>query len=160
MPTREGIIDFVQFAVILGMIGWASLGLHEWFHLTLLQIFGGQGHIIMTFYGAAVVIDQPSTHMSLMTFAGGWGVALFFSVLAFFDWWHRDVPEWAALLPTIAGQATYGTFEGIFEGNIPQTQYVFYGQIVTIIAFALTAVYAMWIAANYGVADILKGKSG
>ena len=140
---------FFEFVFTFLIFSFFTIAIHEWLHLSVTQYFGGDGYIIKTWYGAGVVWTIRPEYPQLVAFAGGIGVAIFYSFLAFMDW-HDDIEQAAALLPIIGAQLAYGIVEGFFILDMPASTFRHYAyQALTvgwIVGFlAALIIMVMWL---------------
>ena len=106
-----------EFALTFLIFYWFTLAIHEWCHLSVLRYFGGDGYIIRTWFGAGIVFTSQPLYPQLVAFAGGIGIAIFYTFLCFMDW-DDDIESAAALIPLICSQLAYGIVEGFFIFNV------------------------------------------
>ena len=104
MGVGEYVLTFLIFYAF-------TVALHEWFHLSVAQYFGGVGTIHKTWYGGVVKYTTSPSYPFLTALAGGIGVALFYFLLFFLDWLD-DIEQAAALFPLATSQLAYGIAEG------------------------------------------------
>jgi len=118
---------------------------HDWIHLQLLRYFGGDGYIIMTWYGGCVVFTQEPTHPTIVTLGGGIIVATLYGIKAYWNYVSLDWEELAALLPHIGGQLFYGVFEGLYIYTMPFSEYLKWAGLVQRIGFLLGSLVSVYI---------------
>jgi len=158
MGIKKALESIAEFATCFILYYWLTVGIHEYLHLSVLRWLGGDGHIVLTYYGGAMVFDKMSTvpyGFLLTSLAGGIGVALIYGVFALWNWKDGDIEEWAALLPISAMQLGYGIYEGIFLSILPFQTFLDYAWIPTIIGFGIVAVPCFWLLVNSIYAQLL-----
>lgn len=130
VSVKKAFFSLAAFlAYFVGFL-WLSTGIHEWLHLEVLQLLGGNGYIMKGWIGGYVVFTQNPSNPVLVALAGGLGVALIYSFLALWNWTNFNPEEYSALLPMIFGQLVYGVFEGLFVFSMPMAQYADWSQLV------------------------------
>lgn len=105
-----------------------TVALHEWFHLTAVQLLGGDGYITKTWFGGLMTFTERPAYPVITAFAGGIGVAFFFFLLFFLDWLD-DKEQASALFPLATSQLAYGIAEGIFLFIVTPEQFYDIAQI-------------------------------
>ena len=158
MGIKNALASVAEYATCLVLYYWLTVGIHEYLHLNVLRWLGGDGHIILTYYGGAMVFDKmsPISYSFLLTsLAGGIGVAAIYGLLALWNWKDGDIEEWAALLPISAMQLGYGVYEGIFLSILPFQTFLDYAWIPTIIGFGIVAVPTVWLLVNSVYAQLV-----
>jgi hypothetical protein len=151
MTIKSALGSIAEYGTCLILYYWLTVGIHEYLHLSVLRWLGGDGHIILTPYGGAMLIDKMSAvpySYLLTSLAGGIGVALIYGLLALWNWKDGDIEEWAALLQISAMQLGYGIYEGIFLNILPFQTYLDYAWIPSIIGFGIVAVPSLWLLVN------------
>jgi len=108
------LLSIAEYVTCFIIYLFVRLPVHEWIHLTVLRLFGGDGYIVPTFWGAQTVFTRMPTHVTIVAFAGGLGLGAIFFALAYWDWHDEDIEECAALLPHALSESFYGVFEGLF----------------------------------------------
>lgn len=131
---------FVHFFVFMMM----ATGIHEWFHLGVLRILGGDGHIKMTWFGGVCIVDaMPRCCMWLFYLSGGAFTALVFFLLS---WFHEtEIEERCAVLPYIINQCVYAIYECVFITRLPFGTYIKYGMLLGAMTFSIGIIIGFWI---------------
>jgi hypothetical protein len=148
---KNGLASIAEFVTCFVLYFWLTVAIHEFLHLSVLRWLGGDGHIILTGYGGAMVYDKTSSNpysSLLVGLAGGVGVALIYGLLALWNWKDADFEEWAALIPISAMQLGYGIYEAVFLNVLSFETYLKYAWIPSLVGFVVVAVPAFWILVN------------
>ena len=148
MGLKGGLASIAEFVTCFIIYFGLTVAIHEFMHLGVLRLLGGDGHIILTGYGALMVIDIQSSNpysSFLVGLAGGIGVALIYGLLALWNWNDAEFEEWAALIPISSMQLGYGIYEAVFLGILPFDTFLAYAWIPAAIGFAIVAFPALWI---------------
>jgi hypothetical protein len=151
MALKNALASIAEYATCFLLYYWLTVGIHEYLHLSVLRLLGGEGHIILTAYGGAMVFDQMSTNpygFLLTSLSGGIGVAAIYALLAVWNWKDGDIEEWAALLPIAAMQLGYGIYEGVFLSILPFQTFLNYAWIPTFIGFGIVIVPSAYLLVN------------
>jgi len=114
LKFRDFLMSMAEYVTCVIIFYFVRLPVHEWFHLEVARLFGGDGYIIKTFWGAATIFTKMPTHVTIVALAGGLGLGTLFLILAYWDWHDWDIEEFSALLPHALSEVSYGTFEGLF----------------------------------------------
>jgi len=114
LKFRDFLMSMAEYVTCFMIFYLVRIGVHEWFHLETAILFGGEGYIIKTFFGALTVFTKMPRHPTVVAFAGGLGLGAIFFALAYWDWHDWDIEECAALLPHAFSETAYGIFEGLF----------------------------------------------
>ena len=120
------VVKSVAEFVIIGLIFLlSSAGIHEYFHLKVLSLLGGNGYIMLLpeYMAGDVVITIAPSNYTLFYLSGGLFTALMFSILAYFTWRRKYTEMFAALLPVIMMETFYSMFEGVFWA-LPIAEYM------------------------------------
>ena len=148
MGLKGGLASIAEFVTCFVVYFGLTVPIHEFLHLNVLRMLGGEGHIILTGYGALMKVDTYSSNPYSSLFiglAGGIGVALIYGLLALWNWNDAEFEEWAALIPIAAMQLGYGIYEAVFVGILPLNTFIAYSWIPASISFAIVALPALWI---------------
>jgi hypothetical protein len=151
LGLKNGLASIGEFVTCFILYFWLTLAIHEFLHLNVLRWLGGDGHIILTSYGGAMVYDvvSPNPYSGILVgLAGGVGVAAIYAVLALWNWKDADFEEWAALIPIAAMQLGYGIYEVVFLKILPFETYIANAWIPSIVGFVIVAVPTLWILVN------------
>jgi|GEM_PF-3205722 len=128
--------------IIIGLIFLiSSAGIHEYIHLKVLSLLGGDGYIVLLseYTAADTVIITPPSNYTLYALSGGIFTALMFLALAYFAWSKKFTEMFAALIPVILMETFYGIFEGAFW-SLPVEQYMAFAYPI-VIGAGLTGLY-------------------
>ncbi len=148
LGLKGGLASIAEFVTCFIIYFGMTIAIHEVMHLNVLRFLGGDGHIILTGYGALMVVDIQSSNpwsSILIGLAGGIGVALIYGVLALWNWNDAEYEEWAALIPISAMQLGYGVYEAVFLSILPFETFLAYAWVPAIICFTIVFVPAFWI---------------
>jgi len=137
MKVRQMLFSIAEYVTCFIIFYFVRLPVHEWLHLDVARLFGGDGYIIKTIWGALTVFTKMPRHPTVVAFAGGLGLGAIFLILAYWDWHDWDFEEFAALLPHAFSEVSYGTFEGLFlpvmgffGTKLTMEQFIQYGTII------------------------------
>jgi len=136
---KQLFISIAEYAFCLTIFLFVDTGIHEWSHLTILRLLGGDGYIIKTPFGAGVVWTQMPTHPLgplIVSFGGGIGAAIIMLIIIIWDLWD-DVEEAAAAFPIFTRNLVYGIYEGLFILNTPRDVYIQNGMVISNLAFVV-----------------------
>lgn len=142
--ARDLVWGFFEFIVTFLAFNYFRHAIHEWVHLQVLQRFGGQGYIVDNIFGVGVHFTKLPTNTIIVAFAGGIGVALFYTLLMYMDW--DDDPETAAAFPPIIlSQLFYGSVEGLWIFGNPDkfNQYASSAHTLGFIIGLMITIYLM-----------------
>jgi len=162
LKVRKMLSSITEYVVYFMLFYYVRIPIHEWIHLDVTRIFGGNGYIEKTFWGAQMVFTKMPTHPTVAAFAGGVGLGLIFLFLIYLDWIDWDVEEIAALLPHCLSEFSYGVFEGLlipgvglFGTRLTQAQFIKYGSMVGVSGwtFGLILGWHIW----FSTAEWLRG---
>lgn len=144
---KDFFLSIAEYATCL-LIFWAvTIPIHEFAHLQVLRWLGGNGHIIITWYGAAVVFTKQPTNPFLTALAGGISVVAIYAILFFWDWVDGDYEEAVSLLPFIFSQFLYGLLEAFFIFSMPFGIFHKWASVVMtagIVTGTLIGLYILW----------------
>jgi len=137
LKVKEMLLSIAEYVIYFTIFYFVRLPVHEWCHLSVLRMFGGDGYIRATLWGAETVFTRMPSHPTAVAFAGGLGLGTIFLFLIWTDWIDGDWEEVAALLPNCLSELSYGAFEGLFipgiglfGGKLVMSQFIKYGFIV------------------------------
>ena len=108
-----------HFFITLFLLFLASMAIHEYSHLAVLLVFGGEGHI---YFNSVIVTKYPQTTIGyfLTALMGGIGTSLFFLLLRIIE----EDPEDKIVMSIIAiFHFAYGTLEGLASVSISYAGY-------------------------------------
>lgn len=132
---KRKLLSLAEFITCIIIYTYFTLPLHEWIHLSVLKMLGGNGYILSTpFGGFTVITESPKFFEFLVPFSGGIFVGLIYTVLFLWNKYSDDIEEMMALLPNITSQFTYGIFEGLFI-YMPFEWFVNTGQYVVMVSY-------------------------
>jgi hypothetical protein len=141
LSVAEYITCYFIFTII-------TMPLHEWIHLSVARMLGGDGYIIATPFGALTVLTKTPQHFYLVALSGGILTALLFLLLFFWDVYDDDFEEYCSLIPLITSQLGYSIFEGIFVASMSIDSFVAWGTAVLLTCWAIGAVVSIAIYAS------------
>jgi len=154
------IFSILEYASMFVVFAWLLMPGHEWLHLQVLHMLGGSGHIILTWYGAACVIEQPPI-VQVFPSAEFWvalagGVGMFFLYLWWFLWdWPDDVEEASATIPFMLKSLAYGIFEGFFISVLPPSEFLKWGTIVCVASVTVGIILSLYVWVKYCLLKVL-----
>jgi len=147
--------SIAEYVIYFILFYYVRMPVHEWIHLEVLRMFGGDGYIRATFWGAETVFTKMPSHPTCVAFAGGLGLGTIFLFLIWTDWIDGDWEEVSALLPNCLSEFSYGVFEGLFIPSIgffgaklTQAQYIKYGTTIGVAGwtFGLILGWHIWLS--------------
>ena len=112
-------LSLAEYVVCFMLYTWFTVPLHEWIHLEVLKWLGGDGYIIKTWYGGAVIFTKPPSNPTIVALAGGLGVAILYALIFYWDYYDGDWEEAGAVLPQLFSQLFYGVFEASYIYTMP-----------------------------------------
>jgi len=128
-PKNSGINFAIEFSISWVLFILLAYAIHEYSHLLMLKILGGEGAI--TEWNLTTPIQMPDIHhgKALVAIAGGWGVMIVYSILMLI---LDDLQERCALLIIAIQQGIYGVGEMLFHMglNINMFTVAFLGYMV------------------------------
>ena len=137
MSLRRVFLSMAEYVVCFAIFFILIIPIHEFCHLYILRLFGGNGYIKLSWFGASTVFTKNPSHPGLVALSGGLGVAGFYALLAYWDWIDKDIEEFASLLPFISSQLSYGIFESIYVYTMPVWEFVKWSDIVLVAGFII-----------------------
>lgn len=151
-PLFKNLIESM-FEYVITVVAFlcVSVGIHELFHLKVLQFFGGNGYISIDIWGNGwmTFTQYPPEQwmMTVVALAGGVGIAIFYSILMFMD--IKDDYESAyAFLPLIINQLAYGIFEGFFIFKMSKEQFASIAGDIAVVTFIFGFLLSMILFAR------------
>jgi len=152
MNVRQMLFSIAEYVTCFMVFYLVRLGVHEFFHLEVAILFGGDGYIIKTFWGASTVLTKMPTHPTVVAFAGGLGLGTIFFILAYWDWCDWDFEECSALLPHAFSETAYGIFEGLFlpvmgfwGTKLTIEQFIQYGSIISLTGWIIGLLLGLYL---------------
>jgi len=115
LTTLEVIVDVLTSAFVFFML---TLAWHEFCHLMVLKVLGGDGYIIYTLLGGFVIITKaPDTLLELVLvyLSGGLGCSLLYAY--FYFWWLEEPTDRYVRLICLAfliSQIAYAVLEALW----------------------------------------------
>ena len=155
---KQLLLSIAEYVVCFAIFMFVEVGIHEYCHLYVLTLLGGKGYIILTWYGAACVIESmpPQWYAPmLVSLAGGLGVFIIYTVLAVWDWLDGDFEEMASLIPFSAKNLAYGLFETAFVFVMPLHEYIKWGTVVSIAGFTVGLIASFYVLFKYSITKII-----
>ena len=149
---RKILLSIAEYVCCFLVYWLLRLPFHEFAHLRVARMFGGDGYIEFTLWGAATFFTKTPEHPTIVAFAGGLGTAGFFAVLLAFKYDDRDWEEIAAILPNLCGELFYGIFEGLllpsigfFAHKISFSAFLQWGMIIGLIGWTVGLVLGWYL---------------
>ncbi len=107
-PKNSGIYFAIEFSISWVLFILLAYAIHEYSHLIMLKILGGEGAI--TEWNLTTPLQMPGIEHGriLVAVAGGWGVMIIYSILMLLI---EDLQERCALLIIAVQQGIYGVGE-------------------------------------------------
>jgi len=136
----------IKYIIHLFMFMLITAGMHEFFHLTLLKLLGGEGYIGLSFWGAYIIPERmPPRGAWIALLGGGFLTALTLTILGL--WFENEPEEKAAVLPHILTQITYGICEALIWPILPISKFILITNIITFTLFILGSIIgiARWL---------------
>jgi len=125
-----------------------SVGMHEFYHLAVLKLLGGEGYIRLTLWGGYVTPElAPAWGMWIVLLSGGSLTALTLAILGL--WFEDEVEERAAVLPHITTQLGYGVCEALLWPRLPRRHFIILMNIIAFSCFLLGGII--------GILNLLRG---
>lgn len=111
-PKNSGIYFAIEFSISWVLFILLAYAIHEYSHLIMLKILGGEGAI--TEWNLTQPIQMPNIEHGkiLVAIAGGWGVMIIYSILMLII---GDLQERCALMIIAIQQGIYGVGEMLFH---------------------------------------------
>ena len=111
-PKNSGIHFAIEFSISWVLFILLAYAIHEYSHLIMLKILGGEGAI--TEWNLTQPIQMPNIEHGkiLVAIAGGWGVMIVYSILMLII---GDLQERCALMIIAIQQGIYGIGEMLFH---------------------------------------------
>jgi len=134
------ILEYIAHLFTFIMI---TVGVHEYFHLAVLRLLGGDGYIRLTWWGGYVVIEvMPEHHLWLVYLSGGFLTAVIFFILGM--WFENELEERAAALPHFLSQLGYGVCEVLLLPLLGVEHFIIISGIITSALFVVGAVIGIF----------------
>jgi len=141
MMSKNQIASIIEFILIVVALLYITSAFHEYVHLKVLQILGGDGYIISPM---ETIITASSSNDTLMAFSGGLvtaGVLIVFFVLALK---HDYIELASALFTHFSVQVGYGIYEG-FYWKVPNPEYMIAGRLVALASLAIGLIVSLFM---------------
>lgn len=149
MDYKEALFVIARTLGIAGLFYVLTFLYHEAVHLFVLNMTGGEGHMIFGQGFGFVVIDKlPTVQYGDIIVAFSGGIAMGFILLILALILLDDAEEKAALIPLAIMQLTYGIFEGCFIRSMSLNVYLELAQLVSYLALAFGTLPSMYILYN------------
>lgn len=156
MTGKQAILGVAEYIVDFLIFWLVALAVHEFIHLNVLRMYGGEGYTAFTITGGAVVFTKPPSNYFMFALSGGLGIVAIYGLLAFWNWKDRDMEEFASILPFIGSQLAYGIFEGLFVFTMPRRLFNEYGGYISTAGFVFGLAISLWIMANLLVDNLVE----
>jgi len=151
MKVKEILLSIAEYTIYFALFMYFTTPIHEWVHLQLLRFLGGDGYIVMTWYGASVIFTRQPSHPTIVALGGGIAAAFFYSLKAYWNYISMDWEELAALLPHIGGQLFYGIFEGLYIYTMPFSECLKWASIVQSVGFMLGLLVSLYVILKWWI---------
>lgn len=128
-PKNSGINFAIEFSISWVLFILLAYAIHEYSHLIMLKILGGEGAITEWNLTTPMVMPNIEHGKALVAIAGGWGVMIIYSILMLII---GDLQERCALLIIAVQQGIYGIGEMLFHMgfNVNMFSVAFLGYMV------------------------------
>ena len=139
--NKKQIVSIIEFIFIGVILLYVTSAFHEYVHLKVLHLLGGDGYIV---YPLETIITFPSSNDMLMAFSGGLvtaGVLIVFFVLALK---HDYIELASALLTHFFVQVGYGIYEG-FYWQVPNPEYMIWGRLVALVSLTIGLIVSLFM---------------
>jgi len=169
MNIKQMILSIAEYVTYFVIFYYVRLPIHEWCHLSILRMLGGDGYIRATLWGAETVFTRMPTHPTIVAFSGGLGLGTIFLFLMWTDWIDGDYEEVSALLPNCLSEYSYGVFEGLlipgiglFGGKLTMAEFLKYGTWIGVAGwtFGLILGWHIWLNTASWLNDNSDGNVG
>lgn len=143
MSKKSMVWSITGFMSYLLIYWWLTTTIHEWVHLTVLQLLGGNGYILKGISASYVVFTTSPSNSFLVALSGGIGVVILYGVLALLNYKNFNPEGYAAMFPLIVSQLFYAIYEAIYIFIIPTSQFISTGQLVSLLGFLVGLIPAL-----------------
>jgi hypothetical protein len=146
MGTKEGLSSISEYFICFVFYWFVMVGYHEVVHLNMLHFLGGDGYIVVNWYGAIVHVTQQISNPAnfwLVSLLGGLGCGLSFLVIAILNTRADEIEEFSAILPFAGMQLSYGVFEGLFLQSLSVWNYRYYADLASTVGFGIPLVFVL-----------------
>ncbi len=128
-PKNSGLNFAIEFSISWVLFILLAYAIHEYSHLIMLKILGGEGAIVEWNLTKPIQLPNIEHGKALVAIAGGWGVMIIYSILMLII---GDMQERCALLIIAIQQGIYGIGEMLFHMglNINMFTIAFLGYMV------------------------------
>jgi len=130
-------LSIAEYAACYIIFTIMTVPMHEWVHLVVARMLGGDGYIVATPFGALTVLTKIPEHFYLVAFSGGIFTAIVYLILFIWDVHDNDVEEYCSIIPLITSQLGYGVFEGMFVASMPMDAFISWGTVVLIVCWGI-----------------------
>jgi len=111
-PKNSGINFAIEFSISWVLFILLAYAIHEYSHLIMLKILGGEGAITEWNLTTPMLMPNIEHGKAIVAIAGGWGVMIVYSILMLII---GDLQERCALLIIAIQQGIYGVGEMLFH---------------------------------------------
>lgn len=151
MKLKPLLMSIAEYVLYFALYMYFVIPIHEWIHLQLLKLFGGDGYIAMTWYGGGVVFTKQPTHPTIVALSGGIGIAILYGIIAYWNYISMDWEELASLLPNIGSQLFYGIFEGTYIYVMPFQEFLKWGTLIQMIGWSIGLIASFYILIRWWI---------
>ncbi len=128
-PLNTGVNFAIEFSISWILFILLAYAIHEYSHLLMLKILGGEGAITEWNLTKPLLMPNVEHGKLIVAIAGGWGVMIIYSILMLII---GDMQERCALLIIAVQQGIYGVGEMLFHMglNVSMFTIAFYGYLI------------------------------